>query len=447
MERLSHCHSLVGQLFADSPIRHCPMPSAAKTAPKGTGCDEHFNMTRPAGVVAKFSKSPREATPVPAVETPARFSSYQGKLSPLTRQETPEKAARRRIDAALDTAGWQVQDVGGANIHGGRGVAIRGFRLNPGHGSDYLLYVDGKAAGVIEAKKEGETLTGVEAQAEKYAAGLPAGLPAPLLPLPFLYQSTGIETRFTNSLDPRPRSRQLFHFHKPDTLAGWLAEPGPQRPETLRARLRSMPSLDHKGLWPAQFTAVTNLEHSLAEDRPRALIQMATGSGKTFTAVTSTYRLVKFGNARRVLFLVDRANLGRQALKEFQQYSTPDDGRKFTELYNVQHLKSNKIDPVARVVITTIQRLYSMLQGEPDLDPEVEEGSLFDSGAALIREPVPVAYNPAIPVEFFDVVFIDECHRSIYTLWRQVLDYYDAYLMASPPPLRSRPSGSSSRTW
>ena len=188
-----------------------------------------------------------------------------------------------------------------------------------------------------------------------------------------------------------------------------------------------MPPLETADLWDAQFKAVRNLEISIREDRPRALIQMATGSGKTFAAVTAAYRLIKHADAKRVLFLVDRANLGRQALKEFQQYTTPDDGRKFTELYNVQHLTSNKVDDVSRVVISTIQRLYSMLQGK-ELDPEAEEGSQYDTGAALLTEPVPVAYNTAIPIEFFDIIFVDECHRSIYSLWRQVLDYFDAYL-------------------
>ena len=187
--------------------------------------------------------------------------------------------------------------------------------------------------------------------------------------------------------------------------------------------------LHERGLWPAQIRAVRNLETSFAEDRPRALIQMATGSGKTFTAVTAIYRLVKFAEVPRVLFLVDRANLGRQALKEFQQYTTPDDGRKFTELYNVQHLASNRIDPVARVCITTIQRLYSMLRGDADLDPALEEGSQFDTMSDLVREPVPVAYNPAIPIETFGVTFTDECHRSIYNLWRQALEYFDAYIV------------------
>lgn len=345
--------------------------------------------------------------------------------------ETPEAVARQKIDAALHLAGWIVQSRDQVNLHAGRGVAVREFQLRQGYGAaDYLLFVDAKAVGVIEAKPEGTTLTGVEVQAERYSVGVPANVPAPFRPLPFLYQSTGVETRFTNGFDPVPRSRQVFHFHRPETLANWLAEDIAQtgKPATLRARLREMPTLEEHGLWPAQFKAVRNLETSFSEDRPRALIQMATGSGKTFTAVNAAYRLIKHADARRVLFLVDRANLGRQALKEFQQFVPPDSNYKFHELYNVQHLASNRIDGVSRVIITTIQRLYAMLQGK-ELDPELEEGSQFDTGAGLIREPVPVVYNPTIPIEFFDIIFIDECHRSIYSLWRQVLDYFDAHLV------------------
>jgi len=355
---------------------------------------------------------------------------------------TPEALARERIDDALTRAGWAVQNHKAANIAAGCGVAVREFPLKKGHGTaDYLLFVNGQAVGVIEAKKEGETLSGVEVQTERYSLGLPDPIPAPVRPLPFVYQSTGIETQFTNGLDPAPRSRRLFHFHAPATLLGWLepglptgtgsgiAETAPGWHLTLRGRLQMMPPIAAAGLWPAQLTAVRNLEESLRLDRPRALIQMATGSGKTFTAITAAYRLIKYAGARRVLFLVDRANLGRQALKEFQQYATPDDGRKFTELYNVQHLTANTLDPVARVCIGTIQRLYSMLQGEPEMDAELEEASQFDAGASPFREPVPVAYNPALPVETFDVIFVDECHRSIYTLWRQVLEYFDAYLI------------------
>ena len=220
----------------------------------------------------------------------------------------------------------------------------------------------------------------------------------------------------------------MFSFHRPETLAEWLDEP-----DTLRARLQRLPEehpLITDKLWPAQVEAIRNLERSFADDKPRALIQMATGSGKTFTAVNFVYRLIKFAKARRVLFLVDRNNLGRQAFKEFDQFVTPDDGRKFTELYNVQHLQSNLLDDVSKVHITTIQRLYSMLSGEAEFDPAQEETSLWEADRALAEQPEKVVrYNPRLPIEYYDFIITDECHRSIYNLWRQVLEYFDAYLI------------------
>jgi type I restriction enzyme R subunit len=349
---------------------------------------------------------------------------------------TPEQRARQQIDDRLTEAGWTVQDRAQLNLGGDRGIAVREFVLATG-AADYLLFEDRQAVGTVEAKKVGESLTGVEEQSAKYRVGLPAGVRAAHNPLPFAYETTGVETRFTCQLDPEPRSRPVFTFHRPKTLAEWLA----QAPEgasaaendTLRARLRRLPTslpVPTTGLRACQVEAITNLEHSFAANRPRALIQMATGSGKTYTAVSSIYRLIKFGGARRVLFLVDRANLGRQTLKEFQQYVTPDDGRKFTELYNVQHLTTNRIDPVARVCITTIQRLYSMLAGEAELDPLLEEASLFDSGGAFANlPPKEVRYNSDVPIETFDVVITDECHRSIYNLWRGVLEYFDSFIV------------------
>jgi type I restriction enzyme, R subunit len=346
----------------------------------------------------------------------------------------PEGRARMRIDEMLEAAGWAVQDARAVNLAASRGVAVREFVMKRPHGrADYLLFLDGRAAGVVEAKKEGETLTGVEHQSAKYVDGLPDELePAVEGGLAFVYESTGTETRFTNRLDPEPASRPVYAFHRPETLAGWLDEIRRHRDApTLRHRMRRLPELEETGLWPAQFRAISNLEHSLAANRPRALIQMATGSGKTFTAANVCYRLVKYADAKRILFLVDRANLGRQTLKEFQRFTTPDDGRKFTELYNVQHLSSNKVDPVCRVAISTIQRVYSILRGDPDLDEETDEHSSYE----LATEPVLVEYNPAVSPETFDIVIVDECHRSIYGLWRQVLDYFDAFtigLTATP---------------
>ena len=357
---------------------------------------------------------------------------------------TPEEQAREIIDRLLEQAGWVVQNSDSINLYAGSGIAVREFPLKPGHGrADYLLYVNQKAVGVVEAKPEGFALAGVELQSEKYGAGLPDNLPAYLRPLPFLYESTGVETQFTNGLDPEPRSRSIFSFHTPDTLAAWIDAPAnaagvgqrqvaePTRSylasRSLRQRLKNMPALDASGLWPVQERAIRNLEESLAAGRPRALVQMATGSGKTFMACNQIYRLIKYAGARRVLFLVDRSNLGRQTLREFQGFTTPDDGRKFTELYNVQLLRSSSIDSVSRVCISTIQRVYSMLRGE-ELDPEQEELSGFDLASSR-RQPAPVEYNPDIPIETFDFIVTDECHRSIYNLWRQVLEYFDAFLI------------------
>jgi type I restriction enzyme R subunit len=342
----------------------------------------------------------------------------------------PEARARVEIDKQLTAAGWVVQRHKQMNLGVGRGVAVREFPMVQGHGdADYLLFVDRKAVGVVEAKKKGSTLTGVEWQSAKYTTGLPDNVPALTKPLAFAYESTGVETRFTNAFDPEPASRQVFTFHRPETLGEWVrawSELGGVQRATFRQRLRDLPPLDPAGLWPAQETAIRNLEVSLTHFRPRALIQMATGSGKTFTAANISYRLIKHADASRILFLVDRANLGRQTLKEFQAFTTPDDGRKFTELYNVQHLQSNTIDKPSRLVITTIQRLYSMLRGDPEMAPELDETSAFELEPTA---PVEVSYNPAVPIEAFDVIVVDECHRSIYGLWRQVLDYFDAFII------------------
>lgn len=333
----------------------------------------------------------------------------------------PEARARQNIDRLLEAAGWEVQDYKDLNLGAALGVAVREVPLKSGE-ADYLLFVDRKAVGVVEAKPEGTTLSGVEGQSQGYMLGVPDHIPHVQEPLPFGYESTGVETFFRDLRDPDPRSRRVFAFHKPETLREWLSQS-----DTLRAELSKLPPLITEGLWDCQIEAIKNLEKSFAESRPRALIQMATGSGKTFTAVSSIYRLIKFANAKRVLFLVDRGNLGRQARKEFQQYATPDDGRKFTELYNVQHLTSNTLDPVSRVCITTIQRLYSMLRGE-ELDPELEEHSLFDI-TPQEDKPKEVSYNPRIPIEAFDFIVTDECHRSIYHLWRQVLEYFDGFII------------------
>lgn len=336
----------------------------------------------------------------------------------------PEQLAREQIDAQLKLCGWSVQDYDKYNPSVSLGVALREVPVKGGR-CDYLLLINRKPAGIIEAKKAGTTLSAVAEQSEYYGKNLPDFFQLETKSLRFYYESTGIETFFRDGNDPEPRSRRVFSFHRPETLSDWI-----EQPETLRGRLMRMVA-DHPlitdGMRDCQIEAITKLEKSFAKDKPRALIQMATGSGKTYTACSFVYRLIKYAGAKRILFLVDRKNLGRQTLTEFQQFSKTEDGRKFTELFNIQQLQGSQIDRASRVTISTIQRLYSILRGE-ELAEDVDELSGFELNAADDRERE-VVYNPDIPIESFDFIITDECHRSIYNSWRQVLEYFDAHLI------------------
>lgn len=332
---------------------------------------------------------------------------------------TPEQKARQNIDKQLFQAGWIVQDLKDFNPSSELGIAVREYPTESGS-ADYVLFIDRKPVGVIEAKKEGVTLSAVHDQTTRYSADNLKYIRKDEL-LPFQYESTGTETLFTDARDPSPRQREIFHFHKPETLLEWL-----KQENTLRARFKNFPVLNSSGLRVCQLNAIINLEQSFAQNKPRALIQMATGAGKTYTAITAIYRLLKFAKAKRILFLVDTRNLGKQAEQEFQAYKPNDDKRLFTELYTVQRLRSNFIDPSAQVCISTIQRMYSILKGK-ELDESLEDNSLYE--AKLIDKPVEVVYNPSVPIETFDFIIIDECHRSIYNLWKQVLDYFDAFMI------------------
>jgi type I restriction enzyme R subunit len=333
---------------------------------------------------------------------------------------TPEAQAREVIDGQLAAAGWVVQDRADMNRTAALGVAVREFPLATGP-CDYLLLVAGKACGVIEAKRAGTTLSGVTEQARGYQPQPQQALARWSDPLRFDYQGSGTEILFSDRSDPLHRSRRVFAFHQPKTLYEWL-----KAGSSLRARLADMPPLISDGLRDCQVDAIEGLEASLGSDRPRAFVRMATGAGKTFTAATLAYRLLAHADARRILFLVDRNNLGRQTLKEFQTYRPPGTGRLFTELYNVQRLGAAGLDRPAKVVISTIQRVFAQLTGT-ELSEEDEEASDFERG--WTSPPKTVAYSATMPPETFDIVVVDECHRSIYGSWRQLLDYFDAQII------------------
>ena len=353
--------------------------------------------------------------------------------------QNPEQIARDKIDDMLCEAGWLVQSKDEVNLSAGIGVALRETNTESGS-ADYILFVHSKAVGVIEAKAEdlGYKLLQAEDQSVRYSKdAIKIGKYTLEDEKPFVYESTGTVTRFTDYRDPKPRGRTVFWFHKPETIAEWI-----KKGDSLRARLLSMPALDTTGLRPAQIVAIENLEHSFKKNRPKALIQMATGAGKTFTAATFVYRLLKHADAKRILFLVDTKNLGEQAEQEFMTFQPNDDNRKFTELYNVQRLTSSYIASDSQVCISTIQRLYSILK-EEELDDSAEldnpEENSWLKQQISKKQGIPVEYTPKIPIEQFDFIVIDECHRSIYNLWKQVLDYFDAFLigLTATPDIRT----------
>jgi type I restriction enzyme R subunit len=339
----------------------------------------------------------------------------------------PEDKARAAIDQRLGLCGWTVQSRDQINLGAGPGVAVREFATASGP-VDYALFVDRRFCGVIEVKAAGTTLSGFSDQAARYIADAPDFLDADPRNRRFEYVASDTEILFRDLADPEPRSRRVFAFHRPETLIRWLVEP-----ETLRARLRRMPALVTDDLRQCQVEAIGGFEQSLARDDPRALIQMTMGAGKTFTACTFTYRLLAHAGMRRILFLVDRRNLGNQTATEYAAYRPPGTGRLFPELYGVQKLGPAGINGDVAVVISTIQRVYSVLMGK-DLSEEEEDASRFES---TDEDEKLVAYNPGLPIEAFDLIVTDECHRSIYGTWRQVLEYFDATiagLTATPSP-------------
>ena len=328
---------------------------------------------------------------------------------------TPEDKAREIVDKKLRESGWQVQDYKDRDITL-PGTAVREFPTKDRRAVDYALFVKGVLVGAVEAKKLGMLLTGVESQSNKYKKDL-FEYYEPV----FFYQSNGNQTSFYDIRDPDYRSRGVLTFHKPTHLLAMY-----NRPDTLRSRLKHiMPEIVGE-LRQCQKDSIVGLEKSLHNNRPRALVHMTMGAGKTRTAVVESYRLLKFADAKRILFIVDRAELGRQAYADYKDYMVFEENKMFTDLYNVQHLTSSCIEETSSVVISTIQRLYSILS-KREYPGEEDEKSAFDRDEDDLE--VMVEYNNGMPIDMFDFIVIDEAHRSIYNKWRQVLEYFDAFMV------------------
>ena len=336
---------------------------------------------------------------------------------------TPEAKARQIIDKKLIQSGWLIQDLRQINLSAGVGIAVREFPTSTGP-VDYALFVDGRPVGVLEAKKtdSGENLTTVEEQSSRYAHSTLKYVGSDYR-IRFAYEATDKLIRFTDYDDIKFRSRTVFSFHRPETLKALIAAP-----DTVRNNMKHFPPLDETGFRKCQIKAINNLDQSFADNRPKALVQMATGAGKTFTAITAAYRLLKYGKMNRILFLVDTKSLGEQAEREFLAYTPNDDPRNFSQLYVVRRLKNSYIPNDIQICISTIQRMYSILKGE-ELDEGAEEVPFAEYVTAESKAPKEVVYNEKYPPEFFDCIIVDECHRSIYNVWSQVLTYFDAFII------------------
>ncbi len=335
----------------------------------------------------------------------------------------PEEKSRLIIDKKLIESGWVIQDVNSLNLSASLGVAVREFPTSSGP-ADYALFVDGNPVGIIEAKKtnEGENITAVEGQSSRYANSTFKWVKG-VYHIRFAYEATDKLTRFTDYNDIKYRSRTVLSFHRPETLNVLL-----RQSDTLRNNMKRFPEFNPTGFRKCQITAIENLDKSFAENRPKALVQMATGAGKTFTAITAAYRLLKYGKMNRILFLVDTKGLGEQAEREFLAYRPTDDNRSFSQIYGVHRLKTSYIPEGVQVCISTIQRMYSILKGE-ELDESTEETSFHEYVTADSKTPKDVVYNAKYPPEFFDCIIVDECHRSIYNVWNQVLEYFDSFII------------------
>ena len=336
---------------------------------------------------------------------------------------TPEEKARQKIDLWFAEAGWKVinrEDYEPTCT----AVAIREGLLKGNLEADYFLFINGKAIGVLEAKREeiDPFSNNVCEQAVLYAKSVPHIYQAYQKPLPFIFTSNGKELFFCDFREQKQSFKQIMAIPTPYELVKQLG---------ISDYFAGLPSLQKKGLRDCQYEAVTELEKSFRSGQNRALMVLATGAGKTYTACLAAYRLLSYTPMRRVLFLVDRNNLGKQAEGEFGTFRLTENGDAFNTIFTVNRLRSSSIPSDSNVVISTIQRLFSFLKGDVIEDNDNDDDN--DPTEEVVLPP-----NPNLPHDYFDLIIIDECHRSIYGNWRKVLEYFDTArlvgLTATPIP-------------
>ena len=337
----------------------------------------------------------------------------------------PEEKARVIIDRMFEEAGWKVvdRDKYAPNM---TAVAIREGLMVGNREADYLLFLNGKAVGVLEAKRIETDINSdiVQEQARLYTRSCPKWCQAwfPNIPLPLAYVANSRDLMFYDTRKSNSEFEYCKKIHTPKEVKKLLG---------LEDDYVGLPTLSPKGLRACQYEAITQLEQSFRNGENRALMVLATGAGKTYTACLAAYRMLAFTPMKRILFLVDRNNLGKQAETEFGTFRLTENGDPFNTIFTVNRLKSSSVPTDSNVVISTIQRLFSLLKGDEITDNDEDDKEIEDKEIILPE-------NPNLPSDFFDMIIIDECHRSIYGNWQKVLNYFSKAkligLTATPVP-------------
>ena len=343
----------------------------------------------------------------------------------------PEERARKIIDKQLTNVGW---DIVSRNEYVPKSTsAVKEALMKGNKESDYLLFVDDKAIAVVEAKKEDDPLgPEVEKQAEDYARGPQSwyGLWYEGL-IPLVYMANGKKIYFKNLLmDPNGDYVELSEMHSPKKMLSLINKV---------SDYGALPRLEKRGLRDCQYNAEIELEKSIKSGKKKNLVVLATGSGKTYLASLASYRMLNYTATNRILFLVDRNNLGRQAEAEFSQFDRTEGQQEMSSLYEIKRLKKES-DIKADIVISTVQKLYAVLTGQKlsDDSEDAEDEQTTADEEKDANEVITLGNDLKLPPDYFQLIIVDECHRSIYGKWKAVLDYFSSAtimgLTATPTP-------------
>ncbi len=342
----------------------------------------------------------------------------------------PEEKARLKIDRQLINAGWDV--VSRHEYIPNSASAVKEALMQGNTESDYLLFVEDKAIAVVEAKKELNPLgIEVEKQAESYAVHPQSwyGLWFDNL-IPLVYMANGNKIYYKNMLIPDIEYKELTEMHSPKKMLQMI---------NMVSEYGALPRLERRGLRDCQYEAELEFEKSFKAGNKKNLAVLATGSGKTYLACLASYRLLNYTSVNRILFLVDRNNLARQTESEFSLFDKTENRQTMSSLYQIKRLKKEK-DIKGDVVISTIQKLFSVLTGqaleESNEDDEDERTNQDEEQES--EEIIRLGNNLKLPPDYFQLIIVDECHRSIYGKWKAVLDYFSEAkilgLTATPTP-------------